>query len=88
MWFAALGTVQQNPWFVNFCERLLQGSPDVLALLGRNPFPDKPPHYLRAELYDYHFTNFAERRATGAWWRRQPAGTYLPAITLADLQKN
>ena len=33
MWFAALGDYRQNPWFVNFCERLLQGSPEVLALL-------------------------------------------------------
>ena len=48
MWFAALGDYRQNPWFVNFCERLLQGSPDVLALLERNPFPDKPPRYIRA----------------------------------------
>ena len=48
MWFAALGDVRQNPWFVNFCVRLLQGSPDVLALLEKNPFPDRPPKYIRA----------------------------------------
>jgi hypothetical protein len=67
MWFAALGNARQNPWFVNFCEPLLQGSPDVLALLAKNPFPGHPPRYVRAEFYDYHFTNFAERRAAGAW---------------------
>ena len=63
MWFAALGNYQQNPWFVNFCERLLQGSPEVLGLLDKNPFPNHPPRYVRAEFYDYRFTNFAERRA-------------------------
>lgn len=78
MWFAALGDYQENPWFQNFCERLLQGSPAVLALLQRNPFPQHPPKFVRAELYDYHFTNPAERRATGAWWKREPAGLYLP----------
>ena len=31
MWFAALGSYQNNPWFVNFVFRLLQGSPEVLA---------------------------------------------------------
>jgi len=88
MWFAALGDYRQNPWFVNFCLRLLQGSPDVLALLAKNPFPNHPPQYMRAELYDYHFTDFAERRATGAWWKRSLIGEYLPPVSLSDFEKN
>ncbi|MGH7990110.1 MAG: lipase maturation factor family protein, partial [Limisphaerales bacterium] len=88
MWFAALGNVRQNPWFGNFCVRLLQGSPPVLALLEKNPFPKHPPKYIRARLYDYHFTNLAERRATGAWWKRELTGEYLPPISLSDVQKN
>jgi hypothetical protein len=84
MWFAALGNYQQNPWLVNFCVRLLQGSPEVLALLERNPFPNAPPRYIRAVAYDYHFTNFATRRKTGAWWRRERTGEYLPAISLRE----
>jgi lipase maturation factor 1 len=82
MWFAALSEARQNPWFVNFCVRLLQGSPEVLALLERNPFPDKPPRHIRAVRYDYHFTTPAERRATGAWWKREERDLYLPAISL------
>ena len=88
MWFAALGDFRQNPWFGNFCVRLLQGSPEVLALLANNPFPDRPPRYVRAELYEYHFTDLTERHATGAWWKREWVGEYLPAFSLADLQKN
>jgi predicted DCC family thiol-disulfide oxidoreductase YuxK len=88
MWFAALGNFQQNPWFENFCVRLLQGSPEVLALLEKNPFPEKPPLFIRAEFYDYHFTNFNERRKTGAWWKRELIGEYLSPISLSDLQKN
>jgi hypothetical protein len=84
MWFAALGNVRQNPWFVNFCERLLQGSPDVLALLAKNPFPQKPPKYIRAELYDYRFTNFSEHRMTGAWWKREYIGEYSPPVSLDE----
>ncbi|HTV61884.1 MAG TPA: lipase maturation factor family protein [Verrucomicrobiae bacterium] len=84
MWFAALGDYQQNPWFGNFCLRLLQGSPQVLALMEKNPFPDKPPRYLRAELYDYHFTDYAERRTTGAWWKRTQIGEYLPPVSLQE----
>ncbi len=82
MWFAALGTYQDNPWLVRFCERLLQGSPDVLALLAKNPFPQKPPRFVRASLYDYRFTNTAERHASGAWWKREFIGEYLPPISI------
>jgi lipase maturation factor 1 len=82
MWFAALGNYQQNPWFLNFCLRLLQGSPQVLALMKINPFPDAPPKYIRAVLYEYHFTDRSARRTTGEWWRREAVGDYLPAISL------
>jgi hypothetical protein len=82
MWFAALGDVRQNPWFANFCVRLLQGSPEVLALLERNPFPNAPPRYLRAVVCEYHFTDLATRRATGQWWRREWKGIYLPPISI------
>ena len=84
MWFAALGNVRQNPWFLNFCERLLQGSPDVLDLLENNPFPNHPPRYIRAVFYDYQFTSAAGHRATGAWWKREFVGEYLPPISLRE----
>ena len=82
MWFAALGDYRSNPWFVNFLVRLAQGSPEVLALLEKNPFPEKPPRHLRAVLYEYHFTDFATRRTTGDWWRRERKGLYCPEIAL------
>jgi len=88
MWFAALGDYRQNPWFVNFCVRLLEGSPEVQALLANNPFPNRPPRYVRAEFYEYHFTNLQEHQASGAWWKRERTGEYLPAFSLADLQKS
>jgi len=87
MWFAALGSYHNNPWFVNFVFRLLQGSPDVLALLGRDPFSGAPPRYIRALFYDYTFTDFETRRRTGAWWKREPRGTYLPAVSLQDFRQ-
>jgi hypothetical protein len=82
MWFAALGNYRQNPWFVSFCRRLLEGSPEVLALLGKDPFPDQPPKYIRARLYNYRFTSPEERKRTGAWWQREPKGEYLPPVSL------
>jgi hypothetical protein len=85
MWFAALGTYRDNPWFINFAARLLQGSRSVLDLLAYNPFPDAPPRFVRAMIYDYRFTDWDTRRRTGAIWRRELMGTYLRQISLADL---
>ena len=82
MWFAALSSYRSTPWFPAFLARLLQGSPEVLALLERNPFPGAPPRYVRASVYDYRFTDAATRRATGAWWTREPLGPYSPVQSL------
>jgi lipase maturation factor 1 len=78
MWFAALDTYQSNRWFENFMARLLEGEPAVLRLLRYNPFPDKPPKYVRARLYLYHFTHWGER----GWWWREERGMYFPAAAL------
>ncbi|MBI3849364.1 MAG: lipase maturation factor family protein [Verrucomicrobia bacterium] len=84
MWFAALSRYRDNPWFINLCLRLLEGSPNVLALLEKNPFPNAPPRFIRAEFYDYRFTDFATRQATGLWWKRERKGEYFPAISLRE----
>jgi hypothetical protein len=80
MWFAALDQVNRQEWFVNFLVRLLQGSPDVLALLDWNPFPDEPPRYVRAVLYQYHFTRSGD--GTTGWWKREERGLYCPPLSL------
>jgi predicted DCC family thiol-disulfide oxidoreductase YuxK len=85
MWFAALSDARNNPWFIKFCARLLEGSPEVIGLLETNPFPNAPPRFIRARLYDYQFTTRAERRQTGAWWKREFKREYLPPISLGDL---
>ena len=86
MWFAALSDYQSNPWFAGFLERLLEGSPDVLGLLAANPFPDHPPRYVRAPLYEYHFTDWATRRRTGQWWTREWKALYAPVVSLTRPQ--
>jgi lipase maturation factor 1 len=84
MWFAALGDVENNPWFVNLLIRLLQGSGPVLDLMGENPFPDHAPKFVRAVLYKYEFTTAEERARTGDWWKREQVGIYCPAVSLRD----
>jgi predicted DCC family thiol-disulfide oxidoreductase YuxK len=84
MWFAALGDPHQEWWFANFLARLLAGSPEVTSLLAANPFPDRPPRFVRAVLYEYRFTTPETRAATGAWWSREYVGEYVPAVSLTD----
>jgi hypothetical protein len=82
MWFAALDDIRGEPWFMNLLARLLQGSPAVLRLLKANPFPDSPPRYVRARLFNYHFTNVLEKRQSGAWWKREEQDLYCPPVSL------
>jgi lipase maturation factor 1 len=86
MWFAALGEYQENVWFQNFCVRLLEGSPDVLRLLARDPFEGRPPRYVRAELYRYRFSGAADASPAGTevgpWWTRERLGEYSPVLSL------
>jgi hypothetical protein len=86
MWFAALGSYRENPWFGRLIVRLLQGSQDVSRLLAKNPFPYEPPRYIRAMFYRYRFTTLRERRETGAWWKREQLREYLPTVSADQLR--
>jgi predicted DCC family thiol-disulfide oxidoreductase YuxK len=81
MWFAALDDPERVPWFSRFLVRLLENEPSVTALLQTNPFPDKPPTYVRAEFYDYTYAESSEH-AAGQWWDRRLLGLYFPAAHL------
>jgi hypothetical protein len=82
MWFVPLGPQRQSGWFFAFLQRLLEGSPPVLALLEHNPFPERPPRYIRVMAYEYHFTDREIRRATGAWWRRGEPQLFVRPLSL------
>jgi predicted DCC family thiol-disulfide oxidoreductase YuxK len=81
MWFAALDDPRRLPWFGQFIRRLLENEPAVTALLERNPFPDKPPRYVRARFYDYTYSDSTEK-AKGIWWDRRLLGLYFPEAHL------
>ena len=81
MWFAALDDPRRLPWFWRLLQRLLENEPSVTALLQKNPFPDKPPVYVRAWFYDYGFADDAAR-ARGMWWARHSLGPYFPIVRL------
>ena len=80
MWFASLGA--PSPWFNNLIFRLLQGSPDVEALLGPSPLGATRPVYARASVWDTRFSTPEESRADGSWWRRERKGLAFPVVSL------
>jgi hypothetical protein len=82
MWFAAFSTPDEHPWFTALLAKLLEGDAGTLSLLRKNPFPDRPPRYVRAQYYEYRFTTREERRASGRWWNRQLVGTYFSPASL------
>ncbi|RME32400.1 MAG: lipase maturation factor family protein [Gammaproteobacteria bacterium] len=76
MWFVPTQDPRQQYWFNRFLARLRTGSQPVLGLLEHNPFPDRPPRFLRVTAWDYRFTTPAERARTGAWWVRHRLGRF------------
>ena len=81
MWFAALGSYDQNTWVSGLMYRLMTGEPSVLKLMEAPPFTT-PPRYMRALLYNYQFTSPADRARTGAVWRRELIGSWWGPVAL------
>ena len=82
MWFAAMSSYRDHPWFINFVAKLLQNDKPVLSLLQSNPFPDAPPKFVRAELWEYHFASPETHGKTGVWWVRTDEGLWFPPVSL------
>jgi hypothetical protein len=80
LWFASLGPWQESLWVALAQARLLENSPDVLALFRSNPFPKAPPRAVRTVLWQYWFADPATRRATGRWWERREIGPFTGVV--------
>lgn len=83
MWFAAMSSPEEYPWTLNLVSKLLHNDPGAVGLFAGNPFPDKPPRYIRAVLYRYAFAHPGNRE--GRWWNRERVGdVWLPAMSADD----
>ncbi|NKX50419.1 lipase maturation factor family protein [Arthrobacter deserti] len=83
MWFLALGVPGEN-WFVPFLRKLLEADRPTLRLLRTDPFDGAAPRYVRARIFHYRYSTWAEKRQTGLWWIRRPAGVLVQPLTLAE----
>jgi len=84
MWFAAMSSPSEHPWFTQLVAKLLAGDRATLGLLRSNPFPDRPPRVVRALYYEYRFTTPDEHRRNGQWWSRQLVGVYFGPAALKE----
>lgn len=82
MWFLPFDDFESETWFQQFLYRLLTGTPEVLKLIRYNPFPDKPPKYIRALMYDYRFSTRQQKKEQGWWWQRDLIGLFSPVMFL------
>jgi hypothetical protein len=81
MWFASMSSPNEYLWTLNVVWKLLHNNPHALSLFADNPFPGKPPRYIRAELYRY---TFAKPGSKGLWWTREQLGDWIPAMSADD----
>jgi hypothetical protein len=83
MWFAAMSSPEEYPWTLTLISKLLHNDPGAVGLFAGNPFPDKPPRFIRAVLYRYSFAQ--PGNPDGLWWTRVRVGdTWLPALSADD----
>ena len=82
MWFASMGNFNEYPWTLHLVWKLLHNDPVALSLLRSNPFPDHPPRYVRAMLYQYKFV--PPGNPNGDWWTRDLVEEWLPPLSADD----
>jgi len=82
MWFAGFMSYRDQPWIVHLVYKLLSGDRGVKKLFANDPFPGRPPRYVRATLYRYRFTKLGD--GSGAWWQRERVQEYLPPLSVDD----
>ncbi|TGE09680.1 lipase maturation factor family protein [Hymenobacter fodinae] len=82
MWFAAMSSPAQYPWTLNLVWKLLHNDPGAVSLFPQNPFPERPPRYIRAVRYRYTYAE--PGNAQGRWWNREPVDIWLPPLSADD----
>jgi len=72
-------------WLHRTAQRLLEGEPSVLGLLGHNPFADRPPRFVRISLRALSPVSLAERARTSQHWRVRQLSIAFPAQEASEL---
>ena len=82
IWFAAMSSLERNPWLIHLVAKLLVADSNALGLFAADPFAGARPSYIRASFYRYRFA--PQNDKTAAWWVRERVGLYFPPVALDD----
>jgi uncharacterized membrane protein YphA (DoxX/SURF4 family) len=85
LWFYGLSADRGVPTYVAVLLERLCTDPAAVASLFVDRLPPSPKA-ARVAFYRYNFTTPAERRETGAWWKREPV--YLPRTLQCSLARH
>ena len=86
LWFAAMSPrPEQHPWFRRMLTRLLEADPQILRLVHRAPFGDRPPTAVRVLRYRYRFAEPEESTGSRVWWVREERDEVIPPVTRGQL---
>jgi hypothetical protein len=80
MWFASMSSPDEYPWTINLAWKLLHNDAGALSLFAGNPFPGRPPRFVRAVLYQYSFT--APGNSPKVYWNRKLLRTWLVPMSV------
>ncbi|HUQ67109.1 MAG TPA: lipase maturation factor family protein [Flavitalea sp.] len=82
MWFASMSSPEEYPWTYHLIWKLLHNDDKTIRLFKNDPFPGKPPQYIRAVLYQYKFAKPGNEK--GNWWTRTKLGLWIPPVSAND----
>jgi hypothetical protein len=82
MWFASMASPADYPWTLHLVWKLLHNDAGAVSLFANNPFPGRPPRFIRAVRYRYAFA--PPGNPQGQWWRRERVDIWLPALSADD----
>jgi hypothetical protein len=83
LWFYGLGRRRGVPAYVQGLLERVCRDPGAVEAFFAAPLPSRPAS-ARVAFYRYRFTTPSERRATGAFWAREPAGSTSPVLCRPD----
>lgn len=80
LWFASMSDPGSQGWLRHLVWKLLHNDEQGLALLKDNPFPDRPPEYIRIQRYRFEMQGpLAEHN-----WDRELLGTWYGPVSVEN----
>ena len=76
IWFAAQSTSSRHGWLIHLIWKFLHNDEGALGLIAFNPFPDKPPTFIKIDRYDYNF----EKPFSDHTWQRSYINSWLGPV--------